>query len=63
MRQSIEFSGKEFQKNPWIGLCQNKTSKDTQLVDAWLIPYPSCPASCVLRPKDAGRRTGPKDGR
>eukprot|EP00957_Ditylum_brightwellii_P104570 7968396-Ditylum_brightwellii.AAC.1 len=59
----MEFPGKEFQKNPWISICRNKTNKDTQLGDALLIQYPSCPASCVLGPKDAGHRADPKDGR
>eukprot|EP00957_Ditylum_brightwellii_P143690 10947274-Ditylum_brightwellii.AAC.1 len=59
----MEFSGKEFQKNPWIGICRKKTNKDAQFSDALLILYPSCPASCVLGPKDAGRRTSPKGRR
>eukprot|EP00957_Ditylum_brightwellii_P116367 8875972-Ditylum_brightwellii.AAC.1 len=58
----MEFSGKEFQKNQWITICQNKTNKDTRLGDALLIMYSSCPVSCILGPKDAGCRTGPKDG-
>eukprot|EP00957_Ditylum_brightwellii_P083057 6313512-Ditylum_brightwellii.AAC.1 len=63
MRQYTEFFGKEFQKTLYVSLCRNKTNKDTRLGDASLIPHPSCPASCVLGPKDAGRRTGPKGGR
>eukprot|EP00957_Ditylum_brightwellii_P198181 15100709-Ditylum_brightwellii.AAC.1 len=62
MRQSAEFSGKEFQKKTWIGIFQNKTTKDTRLGDVLLIPYLPCPASCVPGPKDTGCRTGPKDG-
>eukprot|EP00957_Ditylum_brightwellii_P102972 7847303-Ditylum_brightwellii.AAC.1 len=55
------FQEKNSKKTPWIGICQNKTTKDIQLGDALLIWYPSYSASCVLGPKDVGHMTGPKD--